>query len=149
MLKRMLSLLLSLLLVVSMLPMGVLAEELANEEPTQAASEEAPDNSEPVEASDPSEPAEAPAPSESADPSEPSESADLSEPSEAPDPSEATEEPVITVTSADGLTELSIGDRLQLTVTVLPEYPDPVARSCFYWGLTQQPLFLPLFPVFD
>ena len=126
MLKRMLSLLLSLLLIVSMLPMGVLAEELANEEPTQAASEEAPDNSEPFEASDPPEPAEAP------DPSEP---ADLSEPSEAPDPSEATEEPVITVTSADGLTELSIGDRLQLTVTVLPEYPDPVAP---FWSSSDE-----------
>lgn len=126
MLKRMLSLLLSLLLVVSMLPMGVLAEELANEEPTQAVSEEAPDNSEPVEASGPSEPTESPDPSEPADPSEPS---------EAPDPSEATEEPVITVTSADGLTELSIGDRLQLTVTVLPEYPDPVAP---FWSSSDE-----------
>lgn len=135
MLKRMLSLLLSLLLVVSMLPMGVLAEELANEEPTQAASEEASDNSEPVEASDPSEPTESPDPSEPAEAPAPSEPADPSEPSEAPDPSEATEEPVITVTSADGLTELSIGDRLQLTVTVLPEYPDPVAP---FWSSSDE-----------
>lgn len=135
MLKRMLSLLLSLLLVVSMLPIGVLAEELANEEPTQAASEEAPDNSEPVEASDPSEPTESPDPSEPAAAPAPSEPADPSEPSEAPDPSEATEEPVITVTSADGLTELSIGDRLQLTVTVLPEYPDPVAP---FWSSSDE-----------
>ena len=135
MLKRMLSLLLSLLLVVSMLPMGVLAEELANEEPTQAASEEAPDNSEPVEASDPSEPTESPDPSEPAAAPAPSEPADPSEPSEAPAPSEATEEPVITVTSADGLTELSIGDRLQLTVTVLPEYPDPVAP---FWSSSDE-----------
>lgn len=135
MLKRMLSLLLSLLLIVSMLPMGVLAEELANEEPTQAASEEAPDNSEPFEASDPSEPTESPDPSEPAEAPAPSEPADPSEPSEAPDPSEATEEPVITVTSADGLTELSIGDRLQLTVTVLPEYPDPVAP---FWSSSDE-----------
>lgn len=135
MLKRMLSLLLSLLLVVSMLPMGVLAEELANEEPTQAASEEAPDNSEPVEASDPSEPTESPDPSEPAAAPAPSEPADPSEPSEASDPSEATEEPVITVTSAGGLTELSIGDRLQLTVTVLPEYPDPVAP---FWSSSDE-----------